>query len=111
MREENASQQLLSNPKDVEKALKGEKTQVRRSDRYADVGDTIELGGRTFKFTKIYEQELGDMTDEDIRAEGYPSLEAYKHHLKNLHPFTRILPFMPWSKSKKVWVHQFEEVE
>lgn len=111
MKEEDASKQLLSNPQDVEKALKGEKTQVRRSARYADEGDTIEFKGRKFHFTKVYQQELGDMTDEDARAEGYPDMEAYKKHLKNLHPFTRVLPFMPWVKSKRVWVHQFEEVK
>lgn len=111
MKEEKGSKQLLSNPQDVEKALNGEKTQIRRSARYADVGDTIELRGHTFKFTKVYEQQLGDMTDEDIRAEGYPDLDAYKKHLKNLHPFTRILPFMPWMESKKVWVHEFKKIK
>ncbi|HEU5140891.1 MAG TPA: ASCH domain-containing protein [Bacillales bacterium] len=111
MKEEEASKQLLSNSQDVEKALKGEKTQVRRSARYAEEGDTIIFEGRKFHFTKVYQQELGDMTDIDAKAEGYPNVEAYKIHLKNLHPFIRILPFMPWVKSKKVWVHQFEEVK
>lgn len=109
MKEEKASKQLLSNPQDVEKALKGEKTQIRRGARFGEAGDTIEIDGRTFTFTKVFEQTLGDMTDADAQAEGHSNMEAYKAHLKNLHPFTKALPFLPWVKSKKVWVHEFHK--
>lgn len=109
MKEEQAGKRLLSNPEDVEKALKGQKTQIRRGAKYAEAGDSMEIEEKTFVFTKVFEQALGDMTDEDARAEGYADMEAYKLHLKNLHGFTRILPFLPWVKSKKVWVHEFRE--
>ncbi|HET7658685.1 MAG TPA: ASCH domain-containing protein [Bacillales bacterium] len=111
MSEKKASHKLLSNPQDVEKAIKGEKTQIRRSEKYVQVGDIMELEGHRFEFTNIYQQKLGDMTEEDVRAEGYSSLEDYKKHLKNLHSFTRVLPFLPWFKSMKVWVHEFRRID
>lgn len=104
-------EKLITKPEDIEKALNKEKKVSRRAGRYADIGETMDLDGHTFKVTNVYDQKLGEMTDRHAQDEGYANLEDYKHHLKNIHPFTRMLPFTPWMPSKKVWVHEFEEVE
>lgn len=102
---------LITKPEDIRKVLNHEKTVTRRSARFADVGETMTFQGRTFKMTNVYQQTLGDVTDRDAQNEGYADLQDYKQGLKNIHPFTRMMPFLPWPASMKVWVHVFEEVK
>lgn len=101
---------LITKSEDIDKVLNKEKTVSRRAGRYADIGETIELRGRTFRIKNVYPQVLRDMTDRHAQDEGYANMEEYKKHLKNIHPFTRMLPFTPWMPSKEVWVHEFEEM-
>ncbi|WP_159883560.1 ASCH domain-containing protein [Paenibacillus puerhi] len=89
---------------DVEKVLSGQKTSTRRNGRYADPGEILELRGRRFVVTKVYRQTLGELTDEIIQSEGYPTVEAYKEYITSMHAG------MPWMPQMKVWVHEFREL-
>lgn len=96
--------QLVTKENDVKKVLSGEKTATRRNGRYADVGEIMELKGRKFEITKVYQQSLGELTDEAVQTEGYPNVEAYKNYILSMHAG------MPWLPHMKVWVHEFRAV-
>ena len=93
---------LVRHPKLVEAALSGKKTQQRRDGIYAYPGETFELEGVGFTVTSLERQKLGDMTDEDANAEGYPSLDMYKGLILKMHAG------MTWEKDDQVWVHSFK---
>lgn len=97
--------QLVTLPEEVEKVLAGKKSAVRRNGRYADPGDVWELNGQKFQVDRVYQQTLGELTEENAREEGYPSLEAYKNSILSLHPG------MPWVPNMKVMVHEFSPVK
>jgi len=93
---------LVRHPKLVAAALAGKKTQQRRDGVYAYPGETFELEGVTFEVTDLRRQRLGDMTDEDVQAEGYPSLAMYKDLILKMHKG------MQWNDDALVWVHCFQ---
>jgi hypothetical protein len=90
---------------DIDRVLSGAKTSTRRNGRYADPGEIMELGGRRFEVTRVYQQALGELSEEDARSEGFESMEAYKSYILGMHKG------MPWIPSAKVWVHEFKPVE
>ena len=93
---------LVRHPKLVEAALSGKKTQQRRDGVYAYPGETFVLEGVGFTVTSLERQKLGDMTDEDANAEGYPSLDMYKGLILKMHAG------MTWENDDQVWVHSFK---
>lgn len=95
-------ERLVRHPKLVEAALSGRKTQQRRDGVYAYPGETFELEGVSFIVTSLERQSLGDMTDADANAEGYPSLDMYKGLILKMHAG------MTWDDDSLVWVHGFK---
>ena len=98
-------ERLVTVEEDVKKVLSGEKTATRRNERYADPGEIMTLEGRQFVVEKVYQQSLGELTDEDARREGFSSLEDYKQSILSMHPG------MPWLPQMRVWVHEFRPAE
>jgi hypothetical protein len=98
------AQQLVTLEPDVEKVLRGEKTATRRNSRYADVGEVMELRGERFEVTKVYRQSLGELTDADAQAEGFPDVAAYRDSILSMHPG------MPWLPHMQVWAHEFRKL-
>ncbi|UJF35840.1 ASCH domain-containing protein [Paenibacillus hexagrammi] len=96
---------LVTKEDEVAKVLAGTKTACRRNGRYADIGETMELQGKSFVVTKVYAQSLGELTEQDALTEGYPNVDAYKESILSLHPG------MPWLPQMKVWVHEFQAAE
>jgi len=96
---------LVRHPKLVASALAGKKTQQRRDGVYAYPEETFELEGVPFIVTSLERQRLGDMTDEDAQAEGYPNLEMYKGLILKMHPG------MGWDENGLVWVHSFKRID
>jgi len=94
---------LVTHAKLVEAALAGRKTEQRRDGVYAYPGETFELEGIEFTVTGLEQKTLGDMTDADAQAEGYPSMEMYKGLILRMHEG------MKWNEKHKVWVHKFEK--
>lgn len=92
---------LVRHPKSVAAVRSGQKTQQRRDGVYAHPGEIFELEGDTFEVTYLDRQRLGDMSDADARAEGYPALEVYKQVILSMHDG------MTWNEDDLVWVHQF----
>ena len=93
---------LVTHPKLVAATLSGAKTQQRRNGVYAYPGETFQLEGVNFTVTGLEQQRLGDMSDSDAQAEGYPNLAAYKHIILNMHHG------MTWNDDDMAWVHSFK---
>jgi len=93
---------LVTHPKLVAATIEGSKTQQRRDGLYAYPNETFELEGITFVVTTVERQRLGDMTDADAQAEGYPNLEMYKQIILKMHAS------MTWDEDGLVWVHSFK---
>lgn len=98
-------ERLVTMESDVKKVLAGEKTATRRNGRYADPGEIMTLEGRQFVVESVYSQSLGELTDDDARREGYPTVEEYKQSILAYHPG------MPWLPQMRVWVHEFRPLE
>ncbi|GAB2546265.1 ASCH domain-containing protein [Gracilibacillus alcaliphilus] len=94
-------ERLVTLPADVEKVLAGKKTATRRNGRYADIGEIMTLENKQFVIDNVYQQKLGELTDDHARTEGFDSLEDYKEAILSLHPG------MPWLPTMRVWVHEF----
>lgn len=97
---------LLPNDHVKGMALDGDITQIHRGNPYAEVGDTFEVEGTTFEVTDVTHRTLGDLTDEDARAEGSADLEAYKRRLEHAHS-----DGFEWDDDADVVRHRFERVE
>lgn len=101
--EKNCSiDRLLTHPKLVAAALAGQKTQQRRDGLYAYPGETFMVEQVEFEVTSVERQRLGDISDADARAEGYPSLAMYKDLILKMHSG------MEWNEDSLVWVHSFK---
>jgi hypothetical protein len=98
-------EKLVTMKSDIEKVLKGEKTATRRNGRYADVGEIMVLDGQSYRVDKVYNQSLGELTDEHAKQEGFDSVEDYKQSILSYHPG------MPWLPHMTVWVHEFSQVK
>ena len=92
---------LVTHARLVTAACEGRKTQQRRNGVYGYPGETFELDGTRFVIKDLRRETLGEMTEEDARAEGYPGLEMYKDLILRMHKG------MEWDGSAKVWVHEF----
>lgn len=93
---------LIRQPKLIQAAVSGVKTQQRRDGLYAYPGEIFTLEGVEFEITSIERQKLGDMTDVDARAEGYPDLATYKDIILRMHAN------MQWDEDSLVWLHCFK---
>jgi hypothetical protein len=85
-----------------EMVVAGEVTQIHRGQEYAAVGDSFAIENEEFEVTEVTERRLGELTDEDARAEGSPNIEAYRERLRRAHEE------FEWDGSADVVRHRFE---
>ncbi len=95
---------LVSHQRLVDAALAGRKTQQRRNGVYGYPGETFFLGPEKFVITGLERQSLGEMTEADAKAEGFPDLGAYQQLIISMHAG------MDWNEAHQVWVHRFEKL-
>lgn len=93
---------LLPSPRMRENALAGDITQLHRGQRYAEEGDTFELDGERFEVVEVTERTLGELTDEDARAEGARDLDHYRDILERAHEN------FEWDDDADIYRHRFE---
>jgi hypothetical protein len=96
---------LVTHQRLVDAALAGRKTQQRRNGVYGYPGETFTLGSADFVITGLERQSLGEMTETDARAEGFPDLSTYKQLIISMHAG------MDWNDAHEVWVHTFEKLD
>jgi len=94
---------LVTRQQDIEKIINGEKTSVRRNDRYADAGDKLLLNGHMFIVENIYPQQLKNLTTENAQQEGYNTLDDFKESLTSIHHSG------VWDPEAIVWAHELKE--
>jgi hypothetical protein len=95
---------LLPSERMREQALDGEVTQIHRGQAYAEAGDRFEIDGTTFEIVDVTERTLGDLTDEDARAEGARDLDHYKQILEMSHDE------FEWDDDSDIVRHRFERL-
>lgn len=95
-------ERLISGEAAIAKIISGDKTTVRRNDRYADIGDETVFDGHTFIVENIYQQQLKTVTDENARQEGYKDLADYQDSINSIHES------VVWDPESVVWVHELK---
>src|SRR5436190_9310220 len=65
-------------PHHVDQILKGGKHMSRRFRKWGDEGDIFRVRGKAFRFVKVTRLRVGDITDDDIRKEGYATKEDFE---------------------------------
>lgn len=93
---------LLPSERMMDQAIEGEVTQIHRGQQYADEGDTFSIDGTQFEVVEVSQRTLGDMTDEDARAEGAKDLDHYKQILEMAHDN------FEWDDDSDIVMHRFE---
>ena len=96
---------LLPTERMRDRALADEVTQTHRGHAYAEAGDTFEIDGEGFEVVAVDDRTLGDLTDEDARAEGARDLEHYRQILERAHEH------FEWDDEVDIVRHRFERVE
>ncbi|MFC7069018.1 ASCH domain-containing protein [Halobaculum lipolyticum] len=94
--------EVLPNEHVRQQAAAGRVTQLHRGHAYAEEGDTFDIDGTTFEVTAVERRTLGDLTDEDARAEGSADLDAYRERLARVHDS------FEWDDDSEVVRHAFE---
>jgi hypothetical protein len=93
-------------PRDV---YSGRKTATRRTERYrAKAGMRMRAVFRTYSIvdlhiTAVYNQKLGDMSEDDAKREGYRSLDAFKKAWVQTHPGGG------WDPEQNVWAIEWKK--
>ena len=108
---------LLFKEVHVDLIMSGKKWQTRRlwKKRRVKLGATHKAKTKMLstdyfaklKILRCYRQRLGDMTQADVIAEGYKSLEDYKYALQTINKRKRFI----WDDNQIVFVVEFRVVE
>ena len=92
---------LVTHPKLINAVLIGRKTQQRRNGVYGWPGETFILEDKVYVITELKRERLGDMSDIEAQAEGFPDLASYTDIILKMHAG------MTWNPDSLVWVHTF----
>ena len=93
----------------VEQILKGGKHMSRRFRKWGDEGDIFRVRGKAFRFFKVVRMRVGDITDEDIRKEGYKTREDFDQMWHKSHPKS-VAAGKTLSPDALCWSHEYEPV-
>ncbi|MEI6232991.1 MAG: hypothetical protein WCT04_08060 [Planctomycetota bacterium] len=97
-------------PHHVDQILKGGKHMSRRFRRWGDPGDVFRVKGKAFRFARIERMKVSDITDDDIRKEGYQTREEFDQMWVKSHPKT-VAAGKTLDQDGLCWSHQYEPVE
>jgi len=98
------AEELLPAERIRQAVVTGDVTQLHRGDRHAAEGDQFTIDNVLFEVTTVREEQLGELTDEDARAEGSENLAAYKKRIERTHGIT-------WDDTDTTVRHEFERVD
>ncbi|HLX64387.1 MAG TPA: hypothetical protein VKX17_24145 [Planctomycetota bacterium] len=94
----------------VEQILKGGKHMSRRFRRWGDPGDVFRVKGKAFCFTRVERMKVSDITDDDIRKEGYSTREEFENMWIKSHPKT-VAAGKTLEPNQLCWCHEYQPVE
>ena len=96
-------------PEHVAQILKGGKHMSRRFRKWGDEGDVFHVKGKPFRFFKVSRMKVSDITDEDIRKEGYTSREEFEQMWVKTHP-KAVKSGKALDPDGLCWSHEYEAV-
>lgn len=96
-------------PHHVDQILKGGKHMSRRFRKWGDEGDVFRVKGKAFRFFKVARMRVGDITDDDIRKEGYATREEFEGMWVKSHPKS-VAAGKVLSPDDLCWCHEYEPV-
>jgi len=97
---------MLFREEHIRMILSGQKTMTRRVGRLHNLGRTriqrswYDWTDIEIEILKRYSQKLGEISPQDVRKEGYASLEKFKAAWIKIHG--------RWEPDLEVWVYEFE---
>jgi len=94
-------------PHHVEQILKGGKHMSRRFRRWGDEGDVFHVRGKAFRFVRVTRLRVGDITDDDIRKEGYTTREEFDQMWHKSHPKS-VAAGKKLDPDQLCWCHEYE---
>ena len=97
-------------PHHVDQILKGGKHMSRRFRKWGDPGDVFRVRGKAFRFARVERMKVSDITDDDIRKEGYQTREEFDQMWIKSHPKT-VAAGKTLDQDGMCWSHQYEPVE
>ena len=93
----------------VDQILKGGKHMSRRFRKWGDEGDVFRVKGKAFRFVRVTRLRVGDITDDDIRKEGYETKEEFEQMWVKSHPKS-VSAGKKLSPDDLCWCHEYEPV-
>ena len=97
-------------PHHVDQILKGGKHMSRRFRKWGDPGDVFRVKGHAFRFARVERMKVSDITDDDIRKEGYQTREEFEQMWVKSHPKT-VAAGKTLDQDGLCWSHTYEPVE
>lgn len=97
-------------PHHIAQILQGGKHMSRRFRKWGDPGDVFHVRGKAFRFACVERMKVSDITDEDIRKEGYQTREEFDQMWIKSHPKT-VAAGKTLDMDGLCWSHQYEPVE
>lgn len=94
-------------PEHVDQILKGGKHMSRRFRKWGDEGDVFRVRGNAFRFIHVTRIRVGDITDDDIRKEGYKTKEEFEQMWIKSHPKT-VASGKTLQPDDLCWCHEYE---
>jgi N4-acetylcytidine amidohydrolase len=94
-------------PHHVDQILKGGKHMSRRFRRWGDPGDVFHVRGKAFRFNRVQQLRVGDITEDDIRKEGYTNKEEFEQMWYKSHPKT-VSSGKKLEPDQVCWCHEYE---
>jgi len=94
-------------PHHVDQILKGGKQMSRRFRKWGDEGDVFRVKGKAFRFFKVARMRVGDITDDDIRKEGYATREEFEGMWIKSHPKS-VAAGKVLNMDDMCWSHEYE---
>ncbi len=93
----------------VDQILKGGKHMSRRFRKWGDEGDVFRVKGKAFRFVRVTRLRVGDITEDDIRKEGYQTKEEFEQMWIKSHPKS-VSAGKKLSPDDLCWCHEYEPV-
>jgi len=89
----------------LERLLNGSKSATSRNKKYGKVGDVFIIRGKIFKLTNIEKKKLIIIAMSYYPQEGAETSDEFIGIWRKIHPRAG------WTPNKRVWFHQFAEVD